>query len=177
MLVDGDSTPFADGPVATAEPFRLDAAVTDLYAEHRLAPLLRRLLAHTSRLLNTVAGSISFIESGQGSYAKIAETGASCRLGQSFPLNEGATGYTVARRRPVVIEDYSLLGSGHLPSSHPASRGAVAAVPIWWRGDVIGVNVAFAGRRRRFTAGELDDLELLTQSSAAAIRRAGADHP
>jgi DNA-binding CsgD family transcriptional regulator len=42
---------------------------------------------------------------------------------------------------------------------------------------VIGVNVAFAGRRRRFTAAEVDALELLTQSVAAAVVTAGSAVP
>jgi DNA-binding CsgD family transcriptional regulator len=50
-------------------------------------------------------------------------------------------------------------------------------VPLWWRGEVIGVNVAFAGRPRRFTATEVDDFELLTQSVAAAVVKAGSAVP
>src|SRR3712207_8862090 len=52
------------------------------------------------------------------------------------------------------IDDYSALSAGHLPTDHAAHRGSVMAVPIWWRGDLIGVNVAFAGRRRRFTTAD-----------------------
>jgi DNA-binding NarL/FixJ family response regulator len=50
-------------------------------------------------------------------------------------------------------------------------------VPLWWRGEVIGVNVAFAGRRRRFTAAEIDASELLTQSVASAVVGAGSALP
>jgi len=50
-------------------------------------------------------------------------------------------------------------------------------VPLWWRGQVIGVNVAFAGRRRRFTTAEVDAFELLTQSVAAAVVKASAAMP
>ena len=42
---------------------------------------------------------------------------------------------------------------------------------------MIGVNVAFAGRRRRFTAAEVDAFELLTQSVAPAVVDAGAVVP
>ena len=78
---------------------------------------------------------------------------------------------------PVIIDDYSDVRGGHLPPDHPVGRGAAAAVPLWWRGEVIGVNVAFAGRRRRFTTAEVDAFELLTQSVAAAVVKAGAAVP
>jgi DNA-binding CsgD family transcriptional regulator len=174
MHVDGDGrAALAGGP---AERLPLGDAVADMYADLRVTPLLQRLLTHTRGLLGTAAGSISLVDAAHGRYDKIAENGITCQLGRSFPLDEGATGQAFAGRRPVVIDDYSAL-RGHLPSSHPASRGAAAAVPLWWRGDVIGVNVAFAGHRRRFTASEVDAFELLTQSVAAAVVQAGSTDP
>ena len=44
-------------------------------------------------------------------------------------------------------------------------------------GEVVGANVVFAGRERRFTADEIDELELLTQIGAAGIVKAGEGHP
>ena len=148
-----------------------------MYTDLRVGTLLHRLLAHSRELLGTVAGSISIVDTARGRYDKIAENGVSCRLGGSFPLDEGATGQAVARRMPVVIDDYSALRGSHLPPGHPVGRGAAAAVPLWWRGEVIGVNVAFAGRRRRFTTAEVDAFELLTQSVASAVVTAGAVVP
>jgi DNA-binding CsgD family transcriptional regulator len=164
------------GPASGTGPFPLGPAVADLYTDLRVNPLLERLLVHSRDLLRTVAGSVSLVDTAKGRYDKIAEIGATCQLGHSFPLDEGATGQAVSRRMPVVIDDYGDL-RGHLPADHPAARGAVAAVPLWWRGQVIGVNVAFAGRRRRFTAEEIDAFELLTQSVASAVVGAGAVVP
>jgi DNA-binding CsgD family transcriptional regulator len=172
MLVDGDSR-----ASAAVRHFPLGVAVADLYTDLRVNPLLRRLLTHSRGLLGTVAGSVSLVDTGRGRYDKIAENGVACELGRSFPLDEGATGQAVALRMPVVIDDYSDLRGGHLPPEHPASRGAAAAVPLWWRGEVIGVNVAFAGRSRRFTTAEVDAFELLTQSVASAVVKAGAAVP
>ena len=170
-----------DGPPSSGldgeRRFRLDVAVAEMYTELRVNPLLRRLLTHTRALLQTAAGSFSLVDAAHGRYAKLAENGVSCQLGRSFPLDEGATGEAFVRRRPVVIDQYSDLRAGHLPRGHSASRGAAAAVPLWWRGEVIGVNVAFAGRRRSFGTDELDRFELLTQSAAAAIVHAGASDP
>lgn len=173
MLVDDDGSA---GATAAVE-LRLGEAVVDLYSDTRLTPLLRRLIARSGSLLETVAGSVSLVDPARGRYDKMAEIGIPCRLGQSFPLDEGATGTAVASRMPVVIEDYSGLRGGHLPDSHPASRGAVAAAPIWWRDQVIGVNVAFAGRRRSFSTAELDAFEVLTQSVAPAVVQASRTVP
>ena len=175
MLVDDDGHRPANGEPAPG--FHLGFAVADMYSDLRISPVLRRLLTHSRELLQTVAGSISLVDPAGGSYAKVAENGVACQLGRTFPLHEGATGQAVARRMPVVIDDYGVLPAGHLPHGHPASRGAAAAVPLWWRGEVIGVNVAFAGRRRRFTAAEIDAFELLTQSVGAAVVEAGAAVP
>ena len=166
-----------DGHPGAVARFPLGPAVADMYADLRVSPLLRRLLTHSRELLGTVAGSISLVDAIRGRYDKIAEHGAACRLGRSFPLDEGATGEAVARRMPVVIHDYRDVRGGHLPPGHPVSHGAAAAVPLWWRDQVIGVNVAFAGRRRRFTTAEVDAFELLTQSVAAAVVKAGAAMP
>ncbi|MBU2666387.1 LuxR C-terminal-related transcriptional regulator [Actinoplanes bogorensis] len=150
-------------------------AIADEYRDLRLAPVLRRLLRHTARLTGSAAGSVSLVDAEAGQYTKAAEYGALCRLGDTFPLDEGATGRAFARRRPVVIAEYGQLRAGHLAGSDPVRRGPAAAVPIWWRGDVIAVSVTFAPRAGEFTTRDVDDLEVLTQTVAAAIVR--ADRP
>ncbi|XVU28322.1 LuxR C-terminal-related transcriptional regulator [Actinoplanes sp. CA-054009] len=143
-------------------------AVADIYGDLRLEAVLRGLLRHTARLTGSAAGSVSLIDAGAGHYTKAAEYGAFCRLGDTFPLDEGATGRAFARRRPVVIPEYGQLRSGHLVSAERVRRGSAAAVPIWWRGEVIAVSVTFAPA---FTTADVDDLETLTQAAAAAIVR------
>ena len=146
-------------------------AVADVHGEPPLAPVLRRLLRHSGRLAGSTAGTISLVDAAHGHYLKAAEVGASCRLGQRFPLDEGATGRAFGRRRPVVIPDYGRLRAGHLSGADPASRGAAAALPIWWRGDVIAVTVVFAPTADGFSPRVLDALEVLAQSAAVAIVR------
>lgn len=175
-MVDDDrasTEPPARSPAAAG----LDRAVRDLYGDLRLTPMLHSLLAHSRRAVDALAGSISIIDGHEGSYRKLAERGVPCRLGHSFPLDQGATGQAVRSRRPIVIDSYARLGSGHLPPDHPAAGGAAAAVPIWWRGDIIGVNVAFGGRRQPFTAAEVDALDVLSQTAAGALMTAGAQDP
>src|SRR5690348_955603 len=137
------SLPAGVAGTAGAE-FRLDEAIADMYGDLRLTPVLRRLLRHARRLTGSVAGSVSVVDAEHGRYVKVAEQGASCQVGHAFPLDEGATGQAFGRRAPVLIPDYARLRVGHLSPADPARRGAAAAVPIWWRGEVIAVTVAFA---------------------------------
>jgi DNA-binding CsgD family transcriptional regulator len=153
--------------------FRLDEAVADVFGDLRLTAVLKRLLGHTRRLTGSVAGSVSLVDPEHGSYVKVAEYGDFCRLGDSFPLDEGATGQAYGERQPVVIADYGRMRTNHLHGRHPGREGPAAAVPIWWRGDVIAVNVAFTGKGGRFSTREVDDLEALTQAAAAAIIQSG----
>ncbi|MEV6301126.1 LuxR C-terminal-related transcriptional regulator [Actinoplanes sp. NPDC051861] len=148
-------------------------AVTDVYGDLRLIPVLQRLLRHTGRLTGSVAGSVSLIDAGRGCYVKAAEYGAHCQLGSSFPLEDGATGRAFGSRRPVVIPDYGQIRAGHLAAAHPARRGPAAAVPIWWRDDVIAVSVVFGPEPDALTTRGMDELETLSQSAAAAIVKSG----
>jgi DNA-binding CsgD family transcriptional regulator len=155
--------------MAPGEGFRLAEAVADVYGDLRRDVVLCRLLRHTARLTGSAAGSVSLIDAAAGRYTKAAEYGAFCRLGDRFPLDEGATGRAFARRRPVVIPEYGQLRAGHLAGSDPVRRGPAAAVPIWWRDEVIAVSVTFGPRGGVFSTRDVDDLETLTQAAAAAI--------
>lgn len=155
----------------------LERAAARLYADPRPEPLLGQLLAASGELVGALAGSVSIISGDGRRYVKLAERGASCRLGQSFPADEGATGQVVARRRPVVLDSYDQIPRGHLDRGHAATAGAVAALPIWWGGRLIGAHVVFAGTQRRFTVAEIDDLERLTQLAAAGLATVDGDHP
>jgi DNA-binding CsgD family transcriptional regulator len=157
------------GAAERAGAFRLDEAVADVFGDLRLPSVLRRLLWHSRRLTGSVAGSVSLVDVSDGTYVKVAEYGDFCRLGGVFPLDEGATGRAYDRRRPVVIPDYGRLRTNHLASRD--HEGPAAAIPIWWRGEVIAVNVAFTGPNGEFTHRTVDDLEALTQTAAAAIVR------
>ncbi len=162
---------------AQSELVPLDVVAAELYSDLRLAPLLRRLLARSGDLVGATAGSFSMVDDARHRYVKLAEHGAFCRLGQTFPLDEGVTGQVFAKRRPVVFDRYGDVPHGHVAGGNPAQGGAVAAIPVWWRGDVLGVNILFAGAAHRFTSAEVDQLEMISQLAAAGIVQAGAGDP
>lgn len=147
----------------------LSRHASELYDDARLMPMLRQLIRTSCGLGGAMGGSVSLVDGQAGRYTKVAEYGTACRLGQSFPLDEGVTGQVLNRRGPVVLESYRQLTSGHLKVGHPAAEGAVVAVPIWWRADIVAVNVVFAGMARSFSVEEVDDLELVTQVVAPGL--------
>lgn len=141
----------------------------ELYDDVRLMPLLRKLVKTSCQLADAMGGSISIVDVEAGRYTKVAEFGTACRLGQTFPLHEGVTGHVMSRRAPVVLETYRQLATGHLVAGHPARDGAVAALPVWWRDEIVAVNVIFAGVPRPFSMKQVDHLELVTQFVAPGV--------
>lgn len=141
----------------------------ELYDDDRLMPMLRQLVRSTCQIAGAVGGSVSLIDVEAGHYTKIAEVGTACRLGQSFPLDQGVTGKVLEARAPVVLATYHGVPGAHLKAGHPAWDGAVAAIPIWWRAEIVAVNVIFVGAERAFTTSEVDGLELVTQVVAPGL--------
>ncbi len=171
MPLHGDGRDEAAGGDGTADPrLRLDSAARDVYGDLRLTPVLQGVIDHSARVAGTDSGAISVVDGGLGRYTKAAERGVACQVGMSFPLDEGATGRAVALRRPVVLADYADLEHGHLSSRTAAGHRSVLAVPAWWRGEVIAVNVLFRPPGSGFPTALVDAVEALTQVLAPALR-------
>lgn len=147
----------------------LEQHALELYRDLRLTPLLRQLVRTSCRVAGAVGGSISLVDGPAGRYTKAAELGTACRLGQTFSMHEGVTGQVMNRREPVLLASYREIPRGHLAAGHPAWDGAVAAIPIWWRGDIVAVNVIFVGVERSFAPREVDSLEVMTQVVAPGL--------
>lgn len=141
----------------------------ELYRDLRLTPLLRQLVRTSCRVADAVGGSISMVDVQAGRYTKVAEIGTACGLGQTFSMHDGVTGQVMKRREPVLLDSYREIPRGHLAAGHPAWDGAVAAFPIWWRSDIVAVNVIFVGVERSFAAREVDSLEVMTQIVAPGL--------
>ena len=176
----GSRAPAADGqlrPGATPghrEPTAaLTAVVEDLAGELSLRPLLERILKRSTELLGCDAGSICLVDEAAGVYRKEADIGIACQSGKVFPLTEGTTGAVVARRGPVIFDDYADVPGGHV---RPEDRGAlkgVIGVPIWWRGAIVGSCVVFTrDQSRTFLPADAELLELFAKHAAIAITNA-----
>lgn len=140
-----------------------------LYLDTSLTSFLDRLATIVCGMSGVVGSSVSLLTPAGDEYVKVAERGIACHAGKRFSLNEGLTGEVLAHRRPVGLVHYWEAKAGHLPVGHPARDAGVAGIPIWWRGDVIGVNVVFASTPRRLFTREIDQLEVLAQLAVPGI--------
>ena len=151
----------------------LTAVVEDLAGELSLRPLLERILRRSTELLGCDAGSICLVDERAGVYRKEADIGVACQSGRVFPLNEGVTGAVVSRRGPAIFEDYGLVPGGHVRPEDRGTLKGVIGVPIWWRGDIVGVCVVFTRDPKRvFTSEDAELLELFAKHAAIAITNA-----
>ncbi|HEX9124167.1 MAG TPA: response regulator [Actinomycetota bacterium] len=151
----------------------LTAVVEDLAGELSLRPLLERILRRSTELLGCDAGSICLVDEVAGVYRKEADIGVACQSGKVFPLTEGVTGAVVARRGPVIFDDYGQVPDGHVRPEDRASLRGVIGVPIWWRGAIVGSCVVFTrDPARRFLPEDAELLELFAKHAAIAITNA-----
>ncbi|MGZ8580305.1 MAG: response regulator [Actinomycetota bacterium] len=151
----------------------LTAVVEDLAGELSLRPLLERILKRSIQLLGCDAGSICLVDEAAGVYRKEADIGIACQSGKVFPLTEGTTGAVVARRGPVIFDDYGDVPGGHVrPEDRDALKGVIG-VPIWWRGTIVGSCVVFTRDPSRvFVHEDAELLELFAKHAAIAITNA-----
>ncbi|WP_329455297.1 response regulator [Streptomyces sp. NBC_01497] len=151
----------------------LSGAVEDLAGQFALQPLLHRILRRAVALLGAGAGSISTVDERAGTYRKEADLGVGCQEGRVFPLAEGATGAVVTRRGPCLFDSYSEVRGGHVDPADRERLHATLAVPIEWRGDIIGVCVVFStDPTTRFTGEDVELLGLFARHAAIAITNA-----
>jgi signal transduction histidine kinase/DNA-binding NarL/FixJ family response regulator len=151
----------------------LTAVVEDLAGELSLRPLLERILKRSTELLGCDAGSICLVDEAAGVYRKEADIGIACQSGKVFPLTEGTTGAVVARRGPVIFEDYGDVPGGHVRPEDREELKGVIGVPIWWRGSIVGSCVVFTRDPDRvFVHEDAELLELFAKHAAIAITNA-----
>ena len=151
----------------------LTAVVEDLAGELSLRPLLERILKRSTELLGCDAGSICLVDEAAGVYRKEADIGIACQSGKVFPLTEGTTGAVVARRGPVIFEDYGDVPGGHVRPEDRGELKGVIGVPIWWRGSIVGSCVVFTRDPDRvFVHEDAELLEMFAKHASIAVTNA-----
>ena len=142
----------------------------DLAGRFELSPLLERILRHATTLLGCDSGSLSLVDEKSGIYTKKADVGVGCQEGQTFPLSEGFTGEIVRSRQTIILDEYSLVRSGHISPDDPRWHCAVIGVPILWDGEIIGTCIIFSARPGRiFTTADIALAELFANHAAIAL--------
>jgi signal transduction histidine kinase len=145
----------------------LRAIIESVSAELELAPLLSLILRHACELMGAANGAI-------GLYDEVVEIAASHRLplgdlGRRFPPGQGLAGHVLRVRQPVVFDRYDQLPD---PAWPELADHAVVAVPLSWRGRLIGFFGVGGPPPLRFGPEDVEQLNLFGRHAAIAIENA-----
>lgn len=146
------------------------AIIESVSAELELAPLLSLILRHACELLGAENGAIGLYDEEQD----VVEIAASHRLptgdlGRRFPPGLGLAGHVLRVRQPVVFARYDQLPQ---PAWPELADHAVVAVPLVWRGRLIGFFGVGGPPPQRFGPEDVELLTLFGRHAAIAIENA-----
>ncbi len=140
------------------------AAVGSL--DELLSTVLRRAMA----LLHARGGGISLYDPAADELEWVVGQGiGQMNVGVRLRPGEGLSGRVLSTRQPMKVDDYASW-EGHSPQFDGQPVGAVAAVPLIWQEEPIGVlSVARAPGQVAFSEDDLRLLTLFAQQAAATI--------
>jgi signal transduction histidine kinase len=149
-------------------------AITDAALEHlELDDLLAVLLPRIRTILNADTCAVLLLDPDANELVARAAVGIEEEVerGVRIPVGRGFAGRVAALGMPVILDDVD-----HADVFNPILREkgirSLCGVPLRVRGDVIGVIHVGSLSHRRFTADEVDLLELVAGRVALAIERA-----
>jgi GAF domain-containing protein len=146
--------------------------VESVSAELDLQPLLDKVVASAVQLLGADGGTVSLVGHTGTARLKSVYGLAPDLLEFEIPPGTGMVGQVLARREPVLIDEYGDLPQ---PMQHPslASLHSGIAIPIWRGEALIGVFCVFArDPKRRFSAADVETLATFGKHAAIAIANA-----
>jgi signal transduction histidine kinase len=164
------STRAADIGTLMRQRESLRAVIESISAELELAPLLSRILGHACELLGADHGAIGLCTQDGDSVEIAASHGLpEGDLGRRFERGEGLAGHVLQVRQPVRFDRYD-----HLPRPvwTEVADHAVVAVPLSWRGRLLGFFGLGAPPPRRFVKEDEETLALFGRHAAIAIENA-----
>ena len=149
-------------------------AVMDAALEHlELEELLSVLLPRIRTILATDTCAVLLLDEEPNELVARAAVGIEEEVEQGvrIPVGRGFAGRVAAQREPVILDDVD-----HADVLNPILREkgikSMLGVPLLVRGDVIGVLHVGVLRHRRFTADDVELLQLVAARVAVAIERA-----
>jgi signal transduction histidine kinase len=144
--------------------------IESISSELELRPLLTRIVRHACELLHAESGTIALLDETRSILQTKAMYGIlPNELGAEFPPGVGLTGQVLLTRKPVVLERY---GDVPKPTRPDILEHAVVGMPIFWKGELIGVFGLGSPAPRRFTTQDVRLLELFARHTAVAIANA-----
>jgi signal transduction histidine kinase len=148
----------------------LRAVIESISSELELRPLLTRIVRHACELLNAENGTIGLVDE----ELNLVRTEAAYRmppdeLGAEMPCGVGLAGQVLQTQRPLVLRRY---GEVESPTQLPLLENAVIGIPIFWRGQMIGVFGLGSPPPRQFSDQDVEVLSLFAKHAAIAIENA-----
>jgi signal transduction histidine kinase len=145
----------------------------DLAAHQELPAVLRSIVGHACRLLNTPTGHIYLHDEATGELVLASEIGLPDRQGVRLQPGEGMAGQTAQMRQSLVVDDYRVWpGRSAQFADRPVT--SVAQVPLLFGGRLVGILGVgeLAPATRRFTEENVRLLTLLAGHAASAVHNA-----
>jgi len=144
----------------------------ELTAELDLGSLLHSIALQATQLLQGTAGTFSICYPEQDELELTVVVGSDpVTPGVRLRRGEGLAGKVWDTGEPVVVGDYAgWEGRSTLFEEHP--NAAVVGVPVYWRGELLGVLQVLSGLRHSFSAEHVELLNLFAAQAAIAIRNA-----
>jgi diguanylate cyclase (GGDEF)-like protein/PAS domain S-box-containing protein len=144
----------------------------ELHGQFELQKLLEHTTQQAAALVGTNSGGLYlFDETRNDLELVVSHNGPQDHHGIRMVLGEGVAGRVARTLQPLFIEDYSLW-EGQIAVWKGVIK-SVAAVPLVWQGQLIGVMTASELQKiRSFSSLEIDLLQLFADQAASAIYNA-----
>lgn len=158
----GIAFPDADGGF-----YRVGRLIT---SSMELSTRLERVVEQAMELLGAERGSIMLVDEEKGELVVRASRGLDSSRSFRVRVGEGIAGWVAEHGEPLVLQD--VVADRRFRGTDPSIKSALA-VPLTVEGRIIGVlNVATAGRQRRFDRRDLEHLASFADMAAVAIDNA-----
>jgi len=145
----------------------------DITRQLDVPQLLQSIVRRASDLVGTAGGGLYlYHEEEQELELVVSQYLGKDHSGTRLKVGEGLSGRVVQTGTPMIVEDYAHW-EGRSPIHEGAPFRAVAAVPLKWGDEIVGVvNVTDVGQARTFSDRDLQLLELFASQAAIAIKNA-----
>ena len=145
----------------------------DITRQLDVPQLLQSIVRRASDLVGTSGGGLYlYHEEEQELELVVSQDLGKDHSGTRLKVGEGLSGKVVQTGTPMIVEDY-VHWEGRSPIYEGAPFHGVAAVPLKWGDEIVGVvNVTDVGQARTFSDRDLQLLELFASQAAIAIKNA-----
>ena len=143
----------------------------DISADLHLDSLLQTLTDSTLSLMNATGGGVYLYDPKRDALVWTVAGGKTAPPGMSLRHGEGLSGKIWATGQPAIVNNYAKW-KGRSPAYDGFDYGAIAAAPIQWRDEFLGVIVATADEAHTFGEAHLSLLSLFALQAAVAIKNA-----